>query len=172
MTYFSSSSSSGSLTALTTDIGTLPAGEGGVSDSVTGYNCLRFKTTLTAATSKLIVAGFTQANVDAILAAEPFYASMDAAVNDIKSKAVSTSLCDFADFDDGECEKVVLLDASRTYRLGALNTGTSPIAYTYSVYECTASESVGSSLGSTSGASRFTHTFTLAALIAGALALF
>jgi hypothetical protein len=110
--------------------------------------------------------------VDAILAAEPFYASMDAAVNDIKSKAVSTSLCDFGDFDDGECEKVVLLDASRTYRLGALNTGASPIAYTYSVYECTASESAGSSLGSTSGASRLTHTFTLAALIAGALTLF
>ena len=172
VTYFSSSSSSGSLTALTTDIGTLPAGEGGVSDSVTGYNCLRFKTTLTAATSKLIVAGFTQANLDAILAAEPFYATMDAAVNDIKSKAVSTSLCDFADFNDGECEKVVLLDASRTYRLGALNTGASPIAYTYSVYECTASESAGSSLGSTSGASRLAHTFTLAALIAGALTLF
>jgi hypothetical protein len=91
---------------------------------------------------------------------------MNAAVVDVKARAVATSLCDFADFNDSVCEKVVLLNAATTYRLGALNSGSTAVTGTVEVSTCTSAElAAAQSSGSTVAAAQSSGSTVIDALL-------
>ena len=143
-------------------------------------SCAKYKVTLTSASAAVITAAYTEAESTTILTKSNTnqYLSMSAAVADIKARAVATSLCDFADFNDSVCEKVVLLNSATTYRLGALNSGNTAVTGTFEVFTCTAAElgdaQSGSGATSSTGAigSRLVLDSALALLIGATFMLY
>ena len=165
-TYTASSAPSTPL--VYSETGTLSAQNGVVTEAITGMSCAKYKMTLTSASSTVIVAAYTEANANTIIYKynSNQYLSMNAAVVDVKARAVATSLCDFADFNDSVCEKVVLLNAATTYRLGALNSGSTAVTGTVEVSTCTSAElAAAQSSGSTVAAAQSSGSTVIDALL-------
>ena len=173
-------SSAPSTPLVYSETGTLDGSEGGATEPITGMSCAKYKVTLTSASAAVITAAYTEAESTTILTKSNTnqYLSMSAAVADIKARAVATSLCDFADFNDSVCEKVVLLNSATTYRLGALNSGNTAVTGTFEVFTCTAAElsdaQSGSGATSSTGAigSRLVLDSALALLIGATFMLY
>merc|ERR1712159_313999 len=121
---------------------TVPALDYVVSEPGTGVDCAKYVVNTNANTDKIIAAVVTSVNGAAIAAAD--YSSVSAAYNDIKSKAVSGSFCDYADFADSTCTKIVRLDPGTTYHLGVANTDTVSHTGSWTVTTCTSEENTGS----------------------------
>ena len=157
-----------SVTTLLSGSGTVPALGYVVSEPGTGVDCAKYVVNTNANTDKIIAAVVTSVNAAAIQSAS--YGSVSAAYNDIKSKAVSGSFCDYADFADSTCTKIVLLDSSTTYYLGVANSDTIPHTGSWTVTTCTSAEKANAAAAS--DGSRLVLDSALALLIGATLMLY
>ena len=157
-----------SVTTLLSGSITVPALDYVVSEPGTGVDCAKYVVNTNANTDKIIAAVVTSVNGAAIESAS--YGSVSAAYNDIKSKAVSGSFCDYADFADSTCTKIVLLDSSTTYYLGVANSDTIPHTGSWTVTTCTSAEKANAAAAS--DGSRLLLDSALALLIGATLMLY
>ena len=138
------------------EVGTIPADDTVRTEEATGLTCLKFKLELTGgADGDIISAILTKANSDAIDAAVEAgtYASADAFAADVKSKAVTGSLCTFEHYaTQAKCTKIVTgLSPTESYVLGAANKDTTDSNQVRLIIEtCPAAASSANSLGSLS----------------------
>ena len=157
-----------SVTTLLSGSGAVPARGFVGSDGANGVECVKYVVNANANTDKIIAAVVSSANGAAISAAD--YSSVSAAYNDVKSKAVSGSFCDYADFADSTCTKIVLLDSSTTYYLGVANSDTIPHTGSWTVTTCTSAEKANAAAAS--DGSRLVLDSALALLIGATLMLY
>ena len=157
-----------SVTTLLSGSATVPAWDYVVSEPGTGLDCVKYVVNTNSSTDKIISAVVTIANGAAIESAS--YGSVSAAYNDIKSKAVSGSFCDYADFNDSTCTKIVLVDSRTTYYLGVANSDTIPHTGSWTVTTCTSAEKANAAAAS--DGSRLVIDSALALLIGATLMLY
>ena len=157
-----------SVTTLLSGSGAVPARGFVGSDGANGVECVKYVVNANANTDKIIAAVVSSANGAAISAAD--YSSVSAAYNDVKSKAVSGSFCDYADFADSTCTKVVRLDAGTTYHLAVANVDTVPHTGSWNVTTCTSAEKANAAAAS--DGSRLVIDSALALLIGATLMLY
>ena len=137
-------------------VGIIPAYDTVATEEATGLTCIKFILTLTGgADGDIMSAIMTKANAAAIDAAvdADTYADADAFAADVKSKAVTGSVCTFEHFaTQAQCTKIVEgLSPTETYVLGAANKDTTESNSARLVVEkCGAAASSANSLGSLS----------------------
>jgi len=158
-----------SVTTLLSGSATVPSYDFVASEPGTGLECAKYVVNMNANTDKIIAAVVTSVNGAAIESAS--YGSVSAAYNDIKSKAVSGSFCDYADFADSTCTKIVLLDSNTTYHLGVANMdATNSHTGSWTVTTCTSAEKANAAAAS--DGSRLVLDAALALLIGATLMLY
>jgi len=159
-----------SVTTVLSGSTTVPALDYVASEGGTGLDCAKYVVNTNANTDKIIAAIVTSVNGAAIDAASASYGSVSEAYNDIKSKAVSGSFCDYADFADSTCTKIVRLDPGTTYHLGVANMDTNSHTGSWTVTTCTSAEKANAAAAS--DGSRLVLDAALALLIGATLMLY
>ena len=98
------------------------------------------------------------------------YPTVSEDVAALKAKFLTNSVCEGSDFADTSCTSSAVSLSPDTYMLVMVNAQATDVTVSSAlITECTAAQVA--SLGSTSHANRLTQTFTLTALVVGALAL-